>query len=162
MAGESAVTYPKHRQCIHIVRTLGLLAKTAAIVRRKEQRGQVRPALEHLVHHRDRAADGAYASLRRLPNTKQTHYIRAVGVEAQRSIGEGAGIGRQEGLSVDHAHALDLSVALANISALVADKAHQLSPAVLEYRCAEIAAEAIIELAELVLAVAPDGNAPQF
>ena len=48
----------------------------------------------------------------RLAYAEEPDGIAAVGVEAELAVGERAGIGGEEGLTVGHAHSLDLPVAL--------------------------------------------------
>ena len=97
MAGELAVAQAEDRQRI------GRLLVAASSPKRLRQTSwnsefqQIGPALEHLVVDRRRAGELADAAGARLAHAQQPDHVGAVGVEAQRAVGQGAGIGGEEG-----------------------------------------------------------------
>src|SRR6185369_12041298 len=96
-----------------------------------------------------------------LLDAEQAHDISAVGMEAQRAVGEGAGIGGEEGLPLARRRR-HLTVALPRLAAFVADLAHELAAAILEDGRAEMAADGEPDPAELLRRIALDRQSPQL
>ena len=94
-----------------------------------------------------------------LAHAEQADHVGAVGMETQAAVGQGAGIGGEEGRAL---LVLGLAVGAADMGALVADQAHQLAAAVLEDRRADMGADGEVEAAQVVLAVAVDREAAQL
>ncbi len=138
VAREMAVPLREDGQ--RIVGRLGadLVADRAAVEIPVHRPREVRPARQHRVVDRDRADDPTDAARLRLPHAEQPDHVRPVVVPAQR-------LGRF------HPRA-----------AVVADVAHHAAVAVLRHRRAEMAADAIVERAQVLLAVAPDREARQL
>jgi len=119
---------------------------------------QVGPALEDRVVDRDRADDLADAAGPRLAHAQQADDVRAIGVEAKRPARARlvAGGHRRAGFLLDPG-----LVHGAVRSQLVAHLADQLTVRVLVACGAQVRADAPVELAQLVLGVARDGQAAQ-
>ena len=106
-----------------------------------------------------RASTARWAAGARLSHAEQAYHVRSVGVEAQRPVGQSAGVGGKEGRTL---LVLGFAIGATDMRTLIADGAHHLAAAVLEHWRAKMRAEAEVHAAQVVLVVLVDREAAQF